>query len=115
MLEFPILDRGSNLSGGQKQVLCIARALLQEPAILLLDEATSAMDTQMEATLLKALNENKSKLTLLAVTHKPTVMNICGRVILLDQGKIVWDGKLNDYKALVAKKMSKRRKKDSDV
>ena len=65
----------------------------------------------MEATLLKALNENKSKLTLLAVTHKPTVMNICGRVILLDQGKIVWDGKLNDYKALVAKKMSKRRKK----
>ena len=115
MLEFPILDRGSNLSGGQKQVLCVARALLQEPAILLLDEATSAMDTQMEATLLKALNENKSKLTLLAVTHKPTVMNICGRVILLDQGKIVWDGKLNDYKALVAKKMSKRRKKDSDV
>ena len=115
MLEFPILDRGSNLSGGQKQVLCVARALLQEPSILLLDEATSAMDTQMEATLLKALNENKSKLTLLAVTHKPTVMNICGRVILLDQGKIVWDGKLNDYKALVAKKMSKRRKKDSDV
>ena len=115
MLEFPILDRGSNLSGGQKQVLCVARALLQEPSILLLDEATSAMDTQMEATLLKALNENKSKLTLLAVTHKPTVMNICDRVILLDQGKIVWDGKLNDYKALVAKKMSKRRKKDSDV
>ena len=58
----------------------------------------------MEDTLLKALNENKSKLTLLAVTHKPTVMNICSRVILLDQGKIVWDGKLNDYKALVAKK-----------
>ena len=115
MLEFPILDRGSNLSGGQKQVLCVARALLQEPSILLLDEATSAMDTQMEATLLKALNENKSKLTLLAVTHKPTVMSICGRVILLDQGKIVWDGKLNDYKALVAKKMSKTRKKDSDV
>jgi ABC-type multidrug transport system ATPase subunit len=42
-------------------------------------------------------------------------MNICGRVILLDQGKIVWDGKLNDYKTLVAKKMSKRRKKDPDV
>ena len=108
MLEFPILDRGSNLSGGQKQVLCVARALLQKPSILLLDEATSAMDTQMEATLLKSLDENKSNQTLLAVTHKPTVMNICSRVILLDQGKIAWDGKLNDYKALVAKKMSKK-------
>lgn len=104
MLEFPILDRGSNLSGGQKQVLCVARALLQQPSILLLDEATSAMDAQMEASLLKNLDENKSDLTLLAVTHKPTVMNICSRVMLLDQGKIVWDGKLNDYKALVAKK-----------
>ena len=108
MLEFPILDRGSNLSGGQKQVLCVARALLQKPSILLLDEATSAMDTQMEATLLKSLDENKSNQTLLAVTHKPSVMNICSRVILLDQGKIAWDGKLNDYKALVAKKMAKK-------
>ncbi len=104
MLEFPILDRGSNLSGGQKQVLCVARALLQQPSVLLLDEATSAMDAQMEASLLKNLDENKSDLTIIAVTHKPTVMNICSRVILLDQGKIVWDGKLNDYKALVAKK-----------
>ena len=107
MLEFPILDRGSNLSGGQRQVICVARALLQKPSIILLDEATSAMDANMEMTFLKYLHENKLKQTILAVTHKPNVINICDRVMLIDNGKIAWDGKLNDYKALVAKQKSK--------
>jgi ATP-binding cassette subfamily C protein LapB len=101
MLEFPILDRGSNLSGGQRQVICIARALLQKPSILLLDEATSAMDAEMEATFLSSLKRNNSDQTILAVTHKPNVMNICDRVVLIDNGKIGWDGKLSDYIALV--------------
>lgn len=107
MLEFPILDRGSNLSGGQRQVICVARALLQKPSIILLDEATSAMDANMEMTFLKYLHENKLKQTILAVTHKPNVINICDRVMLIDNGKLAWDGKLNDYKALVAKQKSK--------
>ena len=106
MLEFPILDRGSNLSGGQRQVICVARALLQKPSILLLDEATSAMDAQMEATFLKMLRENKDKQTLVAVTHKPNVMNICDRVILIDNGKIAWDGSLAEYKKLVEQRQS---------
>ena len=49
----------------------------------------------------------KLKQTILAVTHKPNVINICDRVMLIDNGKIAWDGKLNDYKALVAKQKSK--------
>jgi ATP-binding cassette subfamily C protein LapB len=106
-LEFPIMDRGSNLSGGQKQVICVARALLQKPSIILLDEATSAMDANMEMTFVKYLHENKFKQTVLAVTHKPNVINICDRVMLIDNGKIAWDGKLEDYKALVAKQQSK--------
>ena len=107
MLEFPILDRGSNLSGGQRQVICVARALLQKPSIILLDEATSAMDSNMETTFLRYLQENKLKQTILAVTHKPNVINICDRVMLIDNGKIAWDGKLNDYKALIAKQKSR--------
>ena len=67
----------------------------------------------MEATLLKSLDENKSNQTLLAVTHKPSVMNICSRVILLDQGKIAWDGKLNDYKSFGCKENVKEVKKDT--
>ena len=107
MLEFPILDRGSNLSGGQKQAICIARVLLQKPSILLLDEATSAMDSQMEATFIESLQKNNNNQTLLVVTHKPHVMNICDRVMLVDNGKIAWDGKLDDYKALVAEQQAK--------
>ena len=111
MLEFPILDRGSNLSGGQRQVICVARAILQKPSILLLDEATSAMDSQMELTFLKGIQENEEKQTVLAVTHKPNVMNICDRVMLIDNDKIAWDGKLEDYKALVAERQSQMAQK----
>ena len=96
------LDRGSNLSGGQKQVICVAR-FIAKPSIILL-VTTSAMDTNMEATFVKYLHENKLKQTILAVT-KPNVISICKYVILSDNGKITWDDKLNDYKALVATKI----------
>ena len=107
-LEFPILDRGSNLSGGQRQVICIARALLQKPSILLLDEATSAMDSEMETTFLASLQQNNFDQTILAVTHKPNVINICDRVILIDNGKIGWDGKLDDYIELVKQNQARQ-------
>ena len=110
MLEFPILDRGSNLSGGQKQVICVARVLLQKPSILLLDEATSAMDSHMEATFLASLQKNSAEQTILAVTHKPNVMNICDRVIIIDNGKIGWDGKLSEYISLVTQNQEQQAK-----
>ena len=56
---------------------------------------------------MRYLQENKLKQTILAVTHKPNVINICDRVMLIDNGKIAWDGKLNDYKALIAKQKSR--------
>ena len=99
-------EHPSRLSGGQQQRIAIARAIYKNPSLLLLDEATSAMDSQMELTFLKAIQENEEKQTVLAVTHKPNVMNICDRVMLIDNGKIAWDGKLEDYKALVAKRQN---------
>jgi len=74
---------------------------------LLLDEATSAMDSQMETTFLQSLQQNDIDQTILVVTHKPNVMSICDRVMLVDSGKIAWDGSLDDYKALVAEQQAK--------
>ena len=59
----------------------------------------------------KGIQENEEKQTVLAVTHKPNVMNICDRVMLIDNGKIAWDGKLEDYKALVAERQSQMAQK----
>ena len=100
-------ERGITLSGGQRQRIAIARAILRAAPVLLLDEATSAMDSKMEATFIESLQQNNNNQTLLVVTHKPHVMNICNRVMLVDNGKIAWDGKLDDYKALVAEQQAK--------
>ena len=74
---------------------------------MLLDEATSAMDSQMETTFLQSLQQNDIDQTILVVTHKPNVMSICDRVMLVDSGKVAWDGSLDDYKALVAEQQAK--------
>ena len=74
---------------------------------MLLDEATSAMDSQMETTFLQSLQQNDIDQTILVVTHKPNVMSICDRVMLVDSGKIAWDGTLDNYKALVAEQQAK--------
>ena len=65
------------------------------------------MDSQMETTFLQSLQQNDIDQTILVVTHKPNVMSICDRVMLVDSGKIAWDGTLDDYKALVAEQQAK--------
>ena len=74
----------------------------------MLDEATSAMDSEMETTFLASLQQNNFDQTILAVTHKPNVINICDRVILIDNGKIGWDGKLDDYIELVKQNQARQ-------
>ena len=65
------------------------------------------MDSQMETTFLQSLQQNDIDQTILVVTHKPNVISICDRVMLVDSGKIAWDGSLDDYKALVAEQQAK--------
>jgi len=85
-------ERGEGLSGGQRQAITIARALVGQPPILLLDEPTSAMDINTERQLIERLKPAIGRSTLLVITHKATLLELVDRVIVLDQGKVVADG-----------------------
>ncbi|CAK1362784.1 unnamed protein product [Cercospora beticola] len=88
-----------NMSGGQKQRMCIARALLRRPRLLLLDEATSSLDSQNEAAIQRAIESMAStgKLTIIAVAHRlATVQNSHRIFVVGDQGAIVEEGKHDD-------------------
>lgn len=85
-------ERGEGLSGGQRQAVALARALLSDPAILLLDEPTAAMDTASEAALIAKLKPVLGGRTLIVVTHRPSLLELVDRVIVIDGGKVVGDG-----------------------
>ncbi|CUH94694.1 hypothetical protein P22_0760 [Propionispora sp. 2/2-37] len=79
---------GVNVSGGQKQRLCIARAMLKQPAILLLDDSTSALDTATEAKVRQALQRNFNNTTVLLVAQRISSVKEADKIIVLDDGKI---------------------------
>ncbi|GAB4170701.1 MAG: NHLP family bacteriocin export ABC transporter peptidase/permease/ATPase subunit [Thalassobaculales bacterium] len=83
-------EGGSNLSGGQRARLAIARALVREPRILILDEATAALDDAMEAQLLA--NLRASGATTILIAHRRTALRACDRAIMLDRGRVVQAG-----------------------
>lgn len=85
-------ERGMNLSGGQRQAVALARALLLDPPILLMDEPTSSMDNTSEELIKKALIPVVADKTLLLVTHRASLLSLVERLIILDNGKIIADG-----------------------
>ena len=87
-----LADRGEGLSGGQRQSIAIARALAGAPPIMLMDEPSSAMDAQTEGALIQRLREELKGRTLLLITHRPPLLQLVDRIILMDKGKIVSDG-----------------------
>jgi ATP-binding cassette subfamily C protein LapB len=89
-------ERGERLSGGQRQAVAMARALLLEPPILLLDEPTSFMDNASETRLKQALQEHVAGRTVLIITHRASLLDLVGRLVVLDRGRVVADGPRDD-------------------
>ena len=87
-----LAERGEGLSGGQRQAVAIARALVGHPSVILLDEPTSAMDVNAERTLIERLKARIKDSTLIVITHKATLIDLVDRVIVMDQGRVVADG-----------------------
>ena len=90
--EMLIGERGESLSGGQRQGVAIARAVINDPAILLLDEPTSSMDYSSEEDIKRRLMEFSAGKTVVLVSHRTAMLDLTDRIIVMDGGKIMADG-----------------------
>jgi len=92
--DMPIVERGRNLSGGQRQLVGLARALILNPRILVLDEPTSSMDAATERTFTKCLQKivERRNVTLVLSTHRSSMLSLVDRLMVLEKGRLVADG-----------------------
>lgn len=90
--DLPVGEAGHLLSGGQRQLVALARCLLTRPRILLMDEPTSSMDAQSELAFLRQLKGAIGDCTLVVVTHRPAVLELVDRIVVVDGGRVVMDG-----------------------
>jgi ATP-binding cassette subfamily B protein len=88
----PVSQGGTNVSGGQKQRLAIARALLKKPPIYIFDDALSALDFKTDAALRRALNKSTEKSTMIIVTQRVSTIKNAEQIVVLDEGEVVGKG-----------------------
>ncbi len=108
-LDEPVGDRGTTMSGGQRQRLSIAQVLLRDPAVLILDEASAQLDAVLEMDLADAVARLRAGRTTIVIAHRVSTIRRAKRVIVLGQGRIIGDGAHEDlldrlpaYRALLA-------------
>jgi ATP-binding cassette subfamily B protein len=99
-LNASIAQGGSNVSGGQRQRLAIARAILRNPPVLILDEATSALDYESERLIQQAIERLAQGRTVITIAHRPSTIKNADRIIVLRDGAILEEG---DYASLLAR------------
>lgn len=108
-------EGGSSLSGGQRQSIGVARALLTTSPIYLFDEPTNAMDSSTEAMLIHRLKENTIQNTLIVVTHKMTILQLVDRLIVIESGNLVADGsKESVIEALKSGRINRKESSNDD-
>lgn len=105
-INLPIGEMGDGLSGGQQQLVALARSLLRRPRLLLLDEPTSAMDTQTETQFIQHLQRATEGQTLVLVTHRTSLLTLVDRILIVDEGKVIADGPKNQILAALSKNPS---------
>jgi ATP-binding cassette subfamily C protein LapB len=88
----PVGERGEGLSGGQRQSVALARTLIMDTPVLILDEPTNAMDSGTEDAILRNLEKMISDKTFILVTHKPALLKLINRLIVMDGGRVAMDG-----------------------
>ncbi|MGZ9109033.1 MAG: type I secretion system permease/ATPase [Micavibrio sp.] len=88
----PVGEGGNGLSGGQRQAVALARAMLMDPSIFVCDEPTNAMDMQAEESFVRHIREQVKDKTFILITHRQHLLALVDRLILIDQGRIVADG-----------------------
>ena len=90
--QYEVAERGRNLSGGQRQLIALARAYLVDPDILLLDEATASLDLATEAAVIEATERLTARRTTLLVAHRLTTAARADRIVVIDQGRVAEQG-----------------------
>ncbi|MBU0799472.1 MAG: ATP-binding cassette domain-containing protein, partial [Alphaproteobacteria bacterium] len=88
----PVGERGDGMSGGQRQAVALARAMLLSPNILICDEPTNAMDMQAEDAFTRHIRQQSEGRTLVLITHRHHLLTLVNRLILMDSGRVVLDG-----------------------
>ncbi len=91
-LDMPLGEDGQGLSGGQKQIIALARLTLKQPRVVLLDEPTTGLDGNTENMALNALAQWAHDKTMIVVTHRPQVLKMVSRIVVMDNGTVVMDG-----------------------
>ena len=99
-IETEIGERGIQLSGGEKQRLSLARAILRTPEILILDEATSAMDSQTEKLIQASIAEATKDRTAIVIAHRLTTIQKADLILVLDNGHLVERGSFSELLSL---------------
>ncbi|MFF1836622.1 ABC transporter ATP-binding protein [Streptomyces sp. NPDC058231] len=92
-------EQGLTLSGGQRQRMALARALIGDPAVLVLDDATSAIDARVESEIHQRLREDTRRRTTLIVAHRRSTLELADRIAVLDDGRIVETGTLDELRS----------------
>ncbi|MEJ2142923.1 MAG: type I secretion system permease/ATPase [Gammaproteobacteria bacterium] len=94
--DMPIGERGLSLSGGQRQAVAIARAVLSDPPVVIMDEPTNSMDNASESTFKQRLSMYIKDKTFVLITHKSSMLDLVDRLIVIEEGRVIADGNKQD-------------------